>query len=256
MEQAFFTEFWLPFLLIFARMAAFIAVLPFFAWQGIPVMLRVFFSFILALLLTLTLEVELPLPVTNLELILNLLREAAVGIVLGFVVYIFLSTFLMAGQFMDHKAGLMMSGVFEPLFGGQVTVMGQFFYFLAVVFYLSVDGHHMLFLSLRDSFEMIPLAGGFMTPSLMWDFVHTFGSVFVIAFQIAAPVVIIVWILDIALGFISRTVPQIHVFIVGLPLRIFFALFVFMLMLPLLSGVMMDVFDLLREDFLLIMENW
>lgn len=256
MEQAFFTEFWWPFLLIFARIAAFIAVLPFFAWRGVPVMLRIFFSFILALILAIALEIELPIPATNLELILQLGREVAVGIVLGFVVYLFLSTFLMAGQFIDHKAGLMMSGTFDPLFGGQVTVMGQFFYFLAVVVFLSIDGHHAVFLSLRDSFEMIPLAGAFMAPALMWDFVHTFGALFVIAFQIAAPVIIVIWLLDIALGFISRTVPQIHVFIVGLPLRVFMAMFIFMLIIPLLDGVMTDVFGLLRRDFMIIMENW
>ena len=90
-------------------------------------MLRVFFAFVLSVLLTLNWKGELALPESDLEMILLLGRELAAGLVLGFLVYLFLSVFLMSGQFMDHEAGLMMAGTFDPLFGGQVTILGQFF---------------------------------------------------------------------------------------------------------------------------------
>ena len=181
--------------------------------------------------------------------------EIAIGMMLGYFVYLFLSVFLMSGQFMDHEAGLMMAGTFDPLFGGQVTILGQFFYLLAVVFYLTVNGHHLLFFSLKESFDLLPLDGSFASAPVLWEYIKIFCRMFLLAFQIAAPVIIILWITDIALGFLSKTVPQIHVFIVGLPLKIALVLLVFLLLLPLTGGVMMEVFDLLALDFVRVIRS-
>ncbi|MGI5875946.1 MAG: flagellar biosynthetic protein FliR [Dethiobacteria bacterium] len=253
--DAFFLDFWFPFLLIFARIIAFIGVLPFFGWRGVPVLLRVFVSFVLSILLTLNWEGQLALPVNDLASILLFAREFLIGLLLGFLVYLYLSIFLMAGQFMDHKAGLMMAGMFDPLFGGQVTILGQFFYMFAVVLFLTVNGHHILFFSLLDSLKVIPLAGSFPPAPVFQEYIKHFYAVFLLAFQIATPVVIVLWLLDIALGFISKTVPQIHVFIVGLPLKIAFVLLVFILMCPFLGGVMNDLFDQIARDFIVLMRR-
>jgi flagellar biosynthetic protein FliR len=254
--EEFILNFWLPFLLIFTRVAAFLAVVPFFAWRGVPVILRIFFSLVLAVALALNWEGQLLLPSSELGLAIILGKELLTGIVLGFLVYLFLAAFQMSGQFMDHKAGLMMAGAFDPLFGGQVTILGQFFYFLAVVFYLTVNGHYILFLSLKESFKMLPLAGPFASPPVAWQYLKNFSGMFLLAFQIAAPVIIVIWLTDLALGFLSRAVPQIHVFIVGLPLKIAFTLLVFLLLLPLVGGLMGEVFTRMSRDFLLIMQNW
>ena len=251
-----YLDFWFPFLLIFARLVAFVAMLPLFSWRGIPIVLRVFFAFLVSVLLALNWEGSLALPGSDLQMILLLGKELIVGLLFGYLVYLFLSVFLMSGQFMDHKAGLMMAGTFDPLFGGQITLLGQFFYFLAVVFYLTINGHHLLFFSLKESFNPIPLGGPFLPASLLWDFVKIFFRLFLLAFQIAAPVIIVIWVMDIALGLLSKTVPQIHVFIVGLPLKIALVLLVFLLLLPPLGKTMAEVFDQLSRDFVLIMRSW
>ncbi len=256
MAGVYYLNFWFPFLLIFARVAAFVSILPFWSWRGIPVVLRISFAFVLAVTLTFSWEGQLDWPVHDQGLLLLLGKEILVGLVLGFLVYLFLSAFLMAGQFMDHQAGLMMAGTFDPLFSGQVTLLGQFTYFLAVVFYLSINGHHMLFLSLRESFTIIPLTGPVFSSPVLLYYLQACGVVFLLAFQIAAPVIIVLWLLDLALGLLSKAVPQIHVFIVGLPLKIALVLFVFLLLLPLLGDMLGDVFAILARDLLLIMENW
>ncbi len=256
MAEAFFLDFWFPFLLIFARIAAFLTVVPFFAWRGIPAVLRIYFSIVLSVLLVLSWEGRVLLPPNDLGLAVLLGKEIISGLVLGFLVYLFFSVFLMSGQFMDHKAGLMMAGSFDPLFGGQVTIVGRFFYFLAVVFYLTIDGHHLLFLSLKESFRLLPLEGSFVSSPVAWHYLKIFSGIFLLAFQIAAPVIIVIWLMDIALGFLSRAVPQIHVFIVGLPLKVALVFLVFLLLLPLLGGVLRDVFGRMSSDLMFIMENW
>ncbi len=256
MTEAVFINFWWSLLLIFARIAALIITVPFFAWRGIPVMPRIFLAFVLSVMLALSNNGEVVIPATDIELIFLLVRELLTGLVLGFLVYLFFSVFLMAGQFMDHKAGLMMAGSFDPLFGSQVTLLGQFFYFLGVVFYLTIDGHHMLFLALKESFTAVPLAGPMLSTPTAWYYIKIFPSLFLIAFQIAAPIIIVLWLTDLALGFLSRVVPQIHVFIVGLPLKIALVPLIFLLLLPQVAVLLRDFFELLEKDLLLIMENW
>jgi len=246
----------LPFLLIFARTVAFVVILPFWGWRGLPGVIRLYFAFVLAVALLFSWQGQITPPGHGLALLLLLGKEVLTGLILGFLVYLFLAAFLMAGQFMDHQAGLMMAGTFDPLFGGQVTMLGQLFYFLAVVFYFSINGHHLLFLSFRESFTVIPLTGPFVAAPVIWQYIKTCSTMFLLAFQIAAPVIIVLWLLDIALGLLSKAVPQIHVFIVGLPLKVAFVLLIFLLLLPLLGGVMSDVFEILARDFQLIMENW
>ncbi len=245
-------------MLIFARIAAFLATVPIFAWRGIPVMLRIFTAFVLSVLLALSREGQatIAIPATDAELLLLLGKELLTGLALGFLVYLFFSVFLMAGQFMDHQAGLMMAGSFDPLFGSQVTLLGQFFYFLGIVFYLALNGHHLLFLALRNSFTLVPLAGAMISTPAARYYLKVFASLFLIAFQIAAPVIIVLWLTDLALGFLSRVVPQIHVFIVGLPLKIALVLLIFLLLLPQIGGLMGELFTLLEKDFSLILGNW
>jgi len=149
-----------------------------------------------------------------------------------------------------------MAGTFDPLFGGQVTIMGEFFYLLALVFYLSINGPWMLFISLKESFTLLPPGGVFMSPEVTWQYLKIFAGAFLLAFQIAAPVIAAIWLMDIALGFLSRAVPQIHVFIVGLPLKVALVLLSFLFLLPLMGKVMGDIFERMTRDFIFIMESW
>ena len=114
----------------------------------------------------------------------------------------------------------------------------------------------MLFLALKESFTAVPLAGPMLSTPTAWYYIKIFPSLFLIAFQIAAPIIIVLWLTDLALGFLSRVVPQIHVFIVGLPLKIALVLLIFLLLLPQVGVLLRDFFELLEKDLLLIMENW
>lgn len=246
-----------PFLLIFSRLSAFMAIFPPFAWRGIPAPVRVYFALVISFLIALIWQGERPvMPAGDLLFVLAVAREMIAGLILGFFVSLFLSLFLMAGQFMDHMAGLTMGGVFDPLFGSQVTFIGQFLYFFAIVIFLTVNGHHPLLLALQESFQIIPLAGPWFSPELPQQFFKLFAGVYLLAFQIAAPVIIVLLILDIALGFLSRAMPQIHIFIISFSMKIILALVLLLLLLPYLEGMLGHLFARMAADFILVMESW
>lgn len=245
---------WLNFLLVFARVGSFMVTLPFTGYRGIPNLYKAFVSLVIAWLIftgsgasIAYLDAEV---LSGPKFIVPLAGEVLTGLALGFVVLLVFSIFRAAGQLIDIHVGIGMANVFDPQFGGTVTLLGQFYYLLAIVIYFGLNGHHYLLLSLSESFAAIPLGGvapGGLTMTLL---LRLFSYTWSMAFQVAAPIVAAVAVTDISLGLISKTVPQLHVFLVGLPLKVFVGLLVVYLTLPYISLLSADIFDRLYKEFI------
>lgn len=207
------------FVLIFVRMTAFLISLPLFSYNTIPAVYKIGLAFFLSMVM---------LPVTDtaaLELdsmyFLLLLKEAAVGLLIGLVAYIVLSAVQIAGGFIDFQMGFAIANIIDPQTGAQGPLIGQYFYITALLFLLSVDGHHLLIDGMYYSYEIIPPDGLIEVGDSFAVFIlKTFNQMFIIAFQVSIPIVGCLFLVDIALGLIARTVPQLNVFVVGLPLKI------------------------------------
>ncbi|MCR3921373.1 MAG: flagellar biosynthetic protein FliR [Firmicutes bacterium] len=248
---------WYNFLFIVARIASFFVTLPITSYRGVPNIVKVFFALVFSYLIFLSRDFSY-LSVnsyTSIRLFLLLGGEIITGLVLGFVVLLFFSVFRMAGQFADVKIGLSMASIFDPQFAGSVTLIGQFYYLLTIIIYFALNGHHHLFLAINQSFEIMPIGGSALTDITIRLVFDSFYYIWLMAFQIAAPVVAAILITDISLGLISKTVPQLQVFMVGLPLKFFIGLLVLYLTLPYLALMMEGVFDRLYVDLLRIMES-
>jgi flagellar biosynthesis protein FliR len=248
---------WLLYLFIWARLMGIVFLFPYFSYRGIPFTLRLWLSLVIALLIFLSLEIHPELVFRGpLEIILLLGKEVLTGLALGYMVMLMFSVFLNAGQMVDLKSGLMLSGVFEPQFGSQVTFMGQFYYLIALVFFLTLNGHHYFLQALADSFVIIPIDAPFMGRELVGGVVHLFARMFALAFQLVAPIIIILMVMDIAMGLIAKTVPQVHVFIEGLPLKIAFSLLLFAILVPMFGAVWEGFLDQFLDYLGQFMHGW
>ncbi|MBS4009006.1 MAG: flagellar biosynthetic protein FliR [Clostridium sp.] len=242
-------EQWSVFFLLFTRFTALIAVLPFFSWQGIPALAKVGFAGLLALLIFLANPPATPeLPAHFITYFLAVGSEVLFGLTLGFLVLLIFSAVRLAGQLVDMQSGLMMASIFDPQFGSQITIFEQFYYLFALVFYLSLSGHHQLFLALSRSVEIIPPGSAVFSPHLIPQFMQFVFEMFLVAFQLAAPVVAVLIFSDLALGLLSKTVPQIHVFMEGMPLKVGVALFIVYLIFPYLASLMITVFARMQSQ--------
>lgn len=246
-------EAWTGYLLVLVRMLAIMSIFPFFTWAGMPALLRVGVSMMLAVLVFLSLGDELYYQPDNaLEMYGALLQEGLTGLTLGFIIFLFFSMFMWAGGMVDLKAALMLSGAFDPYLEAQVTVWGQFYYLMALVFYLLMNGHHHLFRALAGSYQYIPLGTGLFGPEQTETLFTLFSHLFVLAFQIGAPIILILMMLDISLGLLGKTAPQVHIFILGLPLKVVLSMVLLALLLPMLTGVL----ETLMERFLNFLETF
>lgn len=247
-------DFWLYILLIFTRMTAFMGVAPYFSIRNVPPLARGALAFVLAILI----YPVIPLPkIENfylLSFVLFLAGEALAGLILGYTAAIIFSAIKMAGQLIDIQIGLAMASIFDPQSGSQNTLLSQFLYTIAVLTFMIIDGHHHLLQSLVKSYEFLPLAAfKFAEEQLVKQIVNTFTGVFIIALKIAAPILAVLIIVDLSLGLVARTVPQLNVFILGFPLKIGLGIIALAVVTPLLASVFINVYNLIEKDLLVIM---
>lgn len=234
------------FLLVFARTLAFLMTVPLFSYRTIPNMFKIGFSFFLSIVILTSLDSPVVSP--EYSYILLLLKEVTVGLAIGLIAYIILSAVQTAGGFIDFQMGFAIANVVDPQTGAQSPIIGQFFYMIALLFLLSVNGHYLLIDGLMNSYQFIPLEGLLSFDGAFSDFIiRSFNTMFVIAFQMALPIVGCLFLVDVALGLIARTVPQVNVFVVGLPLKILVSFLVISLFLSLYIMLSKFIFETMFE---------
>jgi len=230
------------FILIFVRIAAFFVTLPLFSYRTIPMPFKIGFSFFLALVMFNAID-STNIAFDDMYLLL-LMKEIIVGLLIGLIAYIILSAVQVAGGFIDFQMGFAIANVVDPQTGAQSPLIGQYFYIIALLFLLSVDGHHLLIDGMYFSYEYIPLDSWihFQNDSIADFIIETFNYMFVIAFQMSIPIVGCLFLVDVALGIIARTVPQLNVFVVGLPIKIFVSFVVLLVFLSLYITLTKNLF--------------
>lgn len=209
------------YILIFARILAFMVVLPLFSYRTIPNPFKIGFAFFLALIFHQMMDPSV-LELDDMYIPL-LIKEIFIGLCIGLIAYILLSAVQIAGGFIDFQMGFAIANVVDPQTGAQSPIIGQYFYMIALLFLLAVDGHHLLIDGIYYSYEVVPIDAmiSWNGESFKQFITTTFNQMFIIAFQISIPIVGCLFLVDVALGIIARTVPQLNVFVVGLPMKIF-----------------------------------
>lgn len=234
-------------LLVFVRLLSFFIVIPLFSYRTIPMPFRIGFSFFLALILFQTIDTSiLTLDHTYIFLVV---KEALVGLLIGLIAFIIVSALQVAGGFVDFQMGFAIANVVDPQTGAQSPLTGQYFYMIALLFLLAVDGHHLIIDGIFTSYEFVSIDAylPLHEESIAEFIIQAFNYMFIIAFQMAIPIVGTLFLVDIALGIIARTVPQLNVFVVGLPLKIFVSFMAILIFLALFMTAVENLFGTMLQ---------
>ncbi len=166
---------------------------------------------------------------------LLIMGEAMIGLTLGLCLRIFFSSVQLAGQLIGFQMGFAMINVVDPQTGANVSIMDQLGYWVCVLIFLVLNGHHILFLALVESFSIVPL-GVFVLQKVMLSKMLALGAgIFVLAVKIGAPVMAALLLTSCAFGLVAKFSPQINVMIVAFPLKILVGLIFFSLVLQVLT---------------------
>lgn len=241
------------FLLVLARVGGIFTSGPVFGNANVAPMVRV------AIAVALTF-VFLPLASfspTGLDLfpfIFALFKELLVGLVMGFLASLMFSAIQMAGSFIDLQMGLGMASMVDPMTKENHAVISQLYNFAATLLFLAINGHHLMIRGLADSFAVLPLGQMAMSPETAGSMMNLFAAVFVAALKIGAPVVGAVFLTDVALGILARTVPQLNVFVVGFPAKLTVGLLAVIVVMPVAFAVMAGLFSGLHKDLITLLK--
>jgi len=240
------------FLLVLVRVTAFFVTVPFFSYRTIPQQVRITLAFVLSWMMYYTIDVE-PF-VVNGEYLMLIIKEALIGVLLGLVGYMVMSAVQIAGSFIDFQAGFAIANIIDPQTGAQSPLIGQLFNTIAILVLVAIDGHHLILDGIFYSYEFMPMNQvfpNFGDKNLIEFIVKTFVAVFGISFQMAAPVVATIFLVDLALGITARTVPQLNIFVVGFAIKIAVTFIVLFIMM----AVMVDVIKNLITIVIYTMRN-
>ena len=237
------------FVLMLARVGTLFMTAPVLGNARIPAQVKAGLALVITLLLLMSLNAGgLQVPeraVGNIFMLLSSVAgELFIGLCIAYSAYLFFTGMQMAGQIIDIQIGFGLVNVLDPSSNQQVSVIGQFYQIVALLYFIALDGHHYLLKALGDSFHLIPPGSlswfehaGAAGPSLS----EFFTRLFVIAIQVAGPSVATLFLTNVTMGLLSRTLPQMNVFIVGLPLNVLIGLGITVLSMKLMGTVLHTV---------------
>jgi len=244
--------------LSFARFISFITIVPFFGGSVVPSQVKVATATALVIIAYPSLLAELPanggpLPFGAVGFVGMLAKEVFVGFTLGFVASLVFEAVQVAGRIADLQRGSTMSELFAPQLQERVSELGQFQLQLAIVIFLSTGAHRFFISALVRSFEFIPalkfphVEGGW-TPAAEFMTMIT-GSVLSLGIQLAVPIIITLLLTDLFFGLINRVAPQVNVFFLSMPVKMWIGIFVLAVMMSFVVERFRDYFDISYRAF-------
>ena len=239
------------FMLVLARVSVFLFLFPFFTSSAFPNRLKMALSLVLALLFYTVVPVDparFPKDVPTFGLMLG--AELLVGFTLGLCLRIFFAGVQLAGQVIGFQIGFAMINIMDPQSGENVSIMDQIGYWVCLVIFLILNGHHIVIMSMIDSFELVPVGGFVMHPAIPPKIMDVAAGLFVNAIKISAPVIAVLTFVNTGFGLVAKFSPQTNVMIVAFPVKIAVGLIFFSMTLPIIAIITRDYIEPLRKLFL------
>jgi flagellar biosynthetic protein FliR len=163
---------------------------------------------------------------SGIAFLISLAIEISVGALLGLIAQFLFAGVQMAGQLAGIEMGLGLSNLIDPQFQSQVTSIALWQNLLALLLFLAVDGHHVLIRAVAESFRVMPAGADVLGTGGLRYATALGGEMFVVAMKISAPVLILVLMLNGAMGALTKVIPQLNVMVVGFGLNVAAGFFV------------------------------
>lgn len=244
------------FFLIFLRVGAILMSIPVFDSKSIPLFFKIALAFATSIILFPMLRVDpVPMATSVFSIAVGAAGEILLGLIIGFSVKLIFAGIQLAGQLAGYQMGLALANVIDPSTSEQVPLLAQFNNLFGLLIFISINAHYLFIRALTHSFEMVPPFNVNFSSALMEHLIKMSGNMFVIGIKVGAPVIAALLITSVAFGLIARTVPQMNVFIVAMPLKIGVGLLFLGFGLPYFSVFLENVFGDLGQHIMLMFKE-
>jgi len=240
------------FLLVWARMTAVVFLAPAFSAPVIPDRLRLIFGFMVSLcVFPWVAKISVPIPPELGLLFLAVVKEALVGVCIGFFLSILFAAFSLSTQFFTSQIGLGMSQVFDPITQEETPVLSSLFTTVALLVFISIGGMHMVVRATVDSYQLVPVIDFLSQKENLLELaVRYMGLSFVVALKLAFPVIAASTVIVVVLGIAGKAAPTLNIMVLGLPLQLGVGLLFLIFAVPPMLTLFGSVFENAVSDVL------
>jgi flagellar biosynthesis protein FliR len=163
-----------------------------------------------------------------------LIGQFLIGVIIGFIINIIFLAFQAAGEIIDMQMGLSVAQALDPVFGAVISIIGRLTFNVALIIFLVVNGHHMILSALHQSFTIVPVGAlpNLLNPSITGQVIDLGRMLWLTAFQLAGPAILMIFLLDFSFGIVSRVAPQVNVFMLGFQIKPSLGLIAILFTLP------------------------
>jgi flagellar biosynthetic protein FliR len=237
--------------LVFARLGAIVLLIPGIGESFIPPRIRLSFALAMALMLFPVVGPAAPaLPATNGAMAAEVIREVMIGLMIGGILRLFMSSLAIAGELVSLGTTLSFAQTANPMQAQPSPTLSTFLGLMGIVLIMTTDLHHMFLAAIVRSYSVFPFGRDVPIADAGQLAVQTVGRSFALGLQLAAPVLVFSLILNVAIGLVARVMPQFQVFFVSTPVLVLLGLAVFALSLGVIGLVWVDRYRELVGTFL------
>jgi len=235
------------------RIGAFLIASPFFGGSAVPLQVRIIMAVLLGVAVVTTVEVPDWQAFAGLNGIQVILTELAIGISSGLILTIWFSAALLAGEKIASSAGLGFAAQIDPDSGGQTPVVSKTFSLFLTVIFLSWNGHLLVLRAVADSYTYLPVGAMPAFPVLIQSGIAAAGSMFLAATIIMLPLTAFLMAINLVIGVITRSAPQLNLFSFGFPISMIGIFVLLYLWVDVLGGAMDDLSHAAAENIQLVL---
>ncbi|MDA9194208.1 flagellar biosynthetic protein FliR [Alphaproteobacteria bacterium] len=235
------------------RIGAFLIASPFFGGSSVPLQVRIIMAVLLGVAVVTTVEVPDWQAFAGLNGLQVILTELAIGISSGLILTIWFSAALLAGEKIASSAGLGFAAQIDPDSGGQTPVVSKTFSLFLTVIFLSWNGHLLVLRAVADSYTYLPVGAMPAFPILIQSGIAAAGSMFFAATIIMLPLTAFLMAINLVIGVITRSAPQLNLFSFGFPISMIGIFVLLYLWVDVLGGAMDDLSHAAVENIQLVL---
>jgi flagellar biosynthetic protein FliR len=223
------------YVLVMCRVGGLFVLAPIFSGKMIPTQAKVIVAGAISFALEPMVVSGVKIP-TGVEVVPLIMKELLVGLAFALALGVVAAGLEAAASIMDTMIGFSFAQLVDPLTQAETAIIGQLYSLFAVIVFLLIGGDHLMIEGLDASYRLIPLGSVPSATQLGAMAAQDLTQIFLIAIEVAAPVIVALALVDMALALVSRAVPQMNVFIVGIPAKIMVGLGAIAASLPFLTG--------------------
>lgn len=231
------------YIMVFCRVAGIIGFNPLLARNNMPTNVRMALVLGITIVIGKTVPTYNPFEITEYAFVMAIVAELFIGFICGMIFQVFYYMLFAVGDIIDMGFGLSMAKAFDPATNIQISMSGNIFQLLFVMYIFATNSHLILIKMIAYSYEIINIGGATIGPQPLWVVIELLATVFTLAMQLAAPFMATSFILEMSMGILMKVIPQINVFVINFQFKVTLGITLLFLFAEPVSAFVMNYMD-------------